>query len=259
MLVSALIQETYEDLAVVQPGEAISTAMQTTGFARLNELLQSLSTEGATVFDQRVGSFAVASGTANYTFGASGTWNSTVRAQKITAWKIATASFVSGGAALPFDAFDAAARAAQVAFIEAQQTAIAMAADTQAKIIASMGPFYQTPSFVLTPPSLASIAVPMVLGADTAWPLINVRVWPTPTQNATAEIAYWVPIVAFSAVGDTINLPPGWEAMLRSNLAVTLYPMFERVAGMPPALAANAQNTKAAIIQQNTVTPQAAA
>ncbi len=261
MLVSTLIQEAYEDLAVVQPGETISTSLQTTGFARLNELLQSLSTEGATVFGQVVGSFAVAIGTANYTLGAGGSWNSTVRAQKITAWKINTAAFVSGGPPLPFDQFDAAARAAQVAFTQAQQAAISMAADTQAKIIASMAQFYQTPGFTLTPPALASISVPMVLGADTSWPLINVRVWPTPTQNATAEIAYWVPIVAFGAVGDTVNFPPGWEAMVRSNLAVVLYPMFERVGGMPPALAANAQNTKAAIVNQNSISPapQAAA
>lgn len=54
-------------------------------------------------------------------------------------------------------------------------------------------------------------------------------------------------------MGDTVNFPSGFEDALHFGLAVRLYHAYPRQGGIPPELAANAQNTKAAIVQQNTM------
>ena len=107
-------------------------------------------------------------------------------------------------------------------------------------------------------PSTLTVPIPTIVGADTAYPLINVRVWPPPSAApGTIELGYWTPIVVFSAVSDAIALPPGYEDALHFNLAIALAPMWLKGA-IPESLAGNAASTKARIVQQNTVMTQTA-
>ena len=250
-LVSDIINQAFLNLEAIAVGESITSAEQTDAFLRLNQLIASLSTEGATVYTETLKTFSSSAGVDHYTLGAGGTWDSTVRAQKVVAWKATSGLFVSGGAPVDFAAFDTAAHAAAQGFIQAAQQAYALEAETAAKIITAMAPFFQTPTFTWPTIALSNAAVPMVLGADTAWPLANVRIFPAPASAASVELTYWVPLTAFTAVSDAVSLPPGFEQMLHSNLAVVLYPQYPRAGGIPPELAALAQNSKAAIIQQN--------
>jgi hypothetical protein len=216
-LVSDILTEAFLDLAVIAPGETISTAMQTDAFLRLNQLLGSLSTEGATVFNQVEQTFNLVAGSVNYTLGSGGTFSTTggLRAQKVTAWR-ANASGVlsSGGPALSMAEFGAIAR------------------QERGRLT----------------------AIPEAVGADTNYPLINIAVYPPPSSSpGTLTLHYWTPIPAFATVGDTVSLPPGYEDMLHFNLAVRLAPQYARATGITQELAANAQNSKASIIQQNTM------
>ena len=97
-LVSDIINESFLDLAVIAPGETISSGMQTDAFLRLNQLLASLSTEGAMVFNQVEQSWPLSSGVVAYTLGAAGSLATTggLRAQKITAWRAASGDMTKG-------------------------------------------------------------------------------------------------------------------------------------------------------------------
>src|ERR1017187_7552781 len=102
-LASDLIQQAFEDLAVVQPGEIVSATLQANGFLELNQLLQSLGTEGASVFTETTQTFAFGAAQANYTLGTGGNWqpNGGLRAQKVIGWKAVNGIFTSGGSPLP--------------------------------------------------------------------------------------------------------------------------------------------------------------
>lgn len=52
-------------------------------------------------------------------------------------------------------------------------------------------------------------------------------VYPVPNATATMKLFTRIVVAAFSAVTDTVTLPPGWEDALASNLAVRLAPEYE--------------------------------
>ena len=237
MLVSDLITQAFLDIDAIMVGESITTAEQADAFARLNQLVSSLSTEGAMVFNQVMQSFPLQNGITAYQLGSGGTFptNGGLRAQKVTAWRAVLGDMVKGGPVLPMDEFGAAAAAANQSLAElAVRSALeGLTSNVNSPLVAP---------------------IPSVVGADTNYPLINVRVAPAPSNaGGQIELAYWTPIAAFGAVGDVINLPPGYELMLRSNLAVQLYPIYPRQGGIDPVLAATAQNSKQTLMQQHSM------
>lgn len=235
-LVSDLIDEAFIDLGMTQPGVAISGATQTAAFRVLNQMLLNWSTEGATVFGKVLQTFALSAGTSAYTLGSGGTFATTagLRAQKVIAWLATSGDMREGGAPLSMDEFGAACVAAQAS-------------------LAALYAEAATEGVVATVPAPLVAPVPLLVGCDTAFPLINVRVYPQPNSSpGSLELAYWVPIVAFAAVSDGLTgLPPGFEAAIHFNLAVQLYPQYGRPGGPDPVLLSNAQNSKASIVEQN--------
>jgi hypothetical protein len=251
LLVSDLIQKAYEVISVVQPGELISSALQTNGMVHGNALLDSLSAEKYTVSTQTLQTFTL-TGVAAYTLGSGGSFATTggLRAQRVISWRATNGVFTSGGVPAPFGQFEAQAQTAYLNSANAIQQIVALEQDFVAKAIGLIAPFFITPNFTFPTILLAQAAVPMVLAADEAFPLINIRVFPT-IAAGSLELAYWTPITQFVNVGDTLALPPGWFQMMVWNLAILLYPEFARLGGLPPEIAANAQNSKAALVQQN--------
>lgn len=215
-LVSDLINEAFLDLTVITVGETISPAMQTDAFMRINQLLASLSAEGAMCFNQVSQGFNLLTGVTAYTLGAGGSFATTagLRAQKVKAWRAYYSILLhSGGAVLSLAEFGA-----------------------QAKQL--MG---------------ETTPIPGIVGADTAYPLINLKVFPPPSATpGVIELDYWTPIAQFLTVGDTVALPPGYEAMLHFALARELYEQYPRPTKQQ-SIWAQADRTKAAIISQNTM------
>lgn len=232
-----LINEALADLGVIRPGEVVSTTVQSDCFLRLQQMIASLSTEGAVVFTETLQSFSLVAGTQSYTLGTGGTLVTSARAQKVVAWKAVGGAFTSGGTALSFDQFDQAAQAASISFTTAAN-----------QVLSSLAAFFIAPTL-----ALSQASVPVILGADTAYPTINVRVFPAPAVNGILELAYWVPLTQPVTVTDPVgNLPPGYESLLHFNLAMQLLPRYGRQGYDSAALAANAQASKNAIIVQNT-------
>ena len=237
-LVSDLIDEAFIDLGMTQPGVTVSSATQSNAFRMLNQMLLNWSTEGLTVFAKVLQTFSLVAGTSAYTLGSGGTFATTgsLRAQKVTAWLATSGDMREGGAPMSMEEFAAACVAAQ-----ASLAALYMEAAME--------------GVVTTVPAPLVAPIPLLVGADTNFPLINVRVYPQPSAApGSLELAYWVPIVAFAAVSDGLtSLPPGYEAAIHFNLAVALEPQYRREGrdGPDPILASNAQNTKASIVEQN--------
>lgn len=81
------------------------------------------------------------------------------------------------------------------------------------------------------------------------YPLSNVLFWPFQRVPATLNMWLYSPIEAFTTLDETIDLPQGYEAGLRWNLAVNLAPEYGRP--IDQSVFAGAQNFKASLVQLN--------
>jgi hypothetical protein len=55
----------------------------------------------------------------------------------------------------------------------------------------------------------------------------TLNVWPAPGAAYTMKLRTQTPLTVFTAITDTVSLPPGWEQALAYNLAVIWAPEFE--------------------------------
>jgi hypothetical protein len=88
------------------------------------------------------------------------------------------------------------------------------------------------------------------LYCDYLFPNSTVFIWPTPRLAGLLEIWIYAPMTEFADVNTTIDLPDGYEAGLRFNLALNLAPEYGRP--VDQLVAAQAQNFKASLVQLNT-------
>jgi hypothetical protein len=212
-LVSDIITEAFIDLAEITVGRLISVPEQTDAFLRLNQMLLQWSLEQLMVYTVEHDSLSLTAGTASYTVGTGGSLASTANPVRITG-----ASSVAGN------------------FLQAMR--LMSFAEFTAELKDDLG---------------AATVLATALAADNAWPSINIRVYPMPAPNpGTLLLDYWTALTAFTAVTETVNLPPGFEDALHFNLALRLYP--EYVNGGTPPLAVvegNARSSKMAIVALN--------
>lgn len=211
--VAELISQSFVDLGVITPGETITTAMQTAAFLLLQQMMASLSVEQVMNYVVYHQTFSPVAGTAAYTVGTAGTLVSTANPERITGWASVSGNLRNGGRIISFEEYHAT---------------------------------------VKDPLSSRSVLA-AVVAADQLWPSINIRLWPTPdTSPGSLELDYYAPLPVFAAVGDTVTLPNGWQAMLHFNLAIALSPQYGRMGERHlKELAANAQNAKNVIAQKN--------
>jgi hypothetical protein len=207
-----IINEAFEDLGVIQPGEIISPTMQASAFLVFQQMYSSWAAEQTMAYLTVHKGFPLSPGTVAYTLGAGGSLNAGVRVVRVTGWTASSGGFRNGGSILSLEAIHA-----------------------QAKDVIGR-----------------TSILPEAVGCDGAFPLINLEVFPAPAANpGTLELDYYTPLIAPVNVADDITLPEGWEEALHFNLAIALSPQYARVGGVPPALMANAQNSKAVIVQRN--------
>lgn len=217
-----LIDQAFVDLGVIRPGENITTTMRTAAQVLFNELLSSLSTEGAMAYQQIMQAFSLTAGTTNYTLGSGGNFATTggLRAMKVTAWRAYYSGVLMGGGRV-------------LSMEEFGTIAIQVAGELS--------------------------AIPKAVAADTAYPLVNVRIFPPPSATpGTLELAYWTPITQIADFTVAVSLPDGWTDMLHFNLAISLAPQYARPGQSLEILASNATNRKASIVSQNQMKPMAA-
>lgn len=74
--------------------------------------------------------------------------------------------------------------------------------------------------------------------------------WPIPTSATLQWVLYTQTAIArFSATSDSFSLPPAWERMLRTNLALELCGPFEKTPS--PLILQAAQDSKRAVMRSN--------
>ncbi len=208
-LVSDLINQSFLDLGAVAPGEGITTAEQSDAFLRLNQILGQWSKEQLSVYTMVHGNWPLVAGTTVYTLGTGGSLSTAAVPMRVTGAAGVSGAFRGPIEVVSWDAFDA------------------RVADGQGEVS----------------------VLPEILAADQAWPSINIRVHPTPAAApGTLWLDYWTPLLAFATVGDTIALPPGFEAALHWNLALNLYPQYARPGATADVVAGMAQSTKASLV-----------
>src|SRR5262245_60261216 len=83
-----------------------------------------------------------------------------------------------------------------------------------------------------------------------AYPNSTCYLWPFPRIAGQLEMVLYAPITQFATVNDTIDLPPGYEFALRYNFSTALLPEYPR-SQVDPTLPAQAQNSKASLVQLN--------
>jgi hypothetical protein len=84
---------------------------------------------------------------------------------------------------------------------------------------------------------------------DGTFPNGNVYLWPIVTSGSTLELFSLKPLAQFASLGDTINLPPGYEQALRFGLAGVLAP--EYGSALPAEYQQNASQAMSSIASMN--------
>jgi len=211
-LVSDLISEAFLNLGAIAPGEGNTPLELADAFMRLNQLVASYSSEQLTMPNMTHTSFAVAAGVDTYTLGVAGSLVTAAQPIRVTGAASVLGNFRSSMHVMSFDQFAA----------------------------------------TIDNPQGGSSQLAKVLAADGANPAINLRVYPMPAATPGALwLDYWMAMAQFTAPGQTVALPTGWERALAFNLAVELYPQYGRAGGIDPVLVGNAQASKASLVKLN--------
>ncbi len=211
VLVSDLIQQSFVDLGVIQPGELITSTMQAAAFTILQQMVSGWNAEEPMAYQLQLQGFTPTVGATVYSMGVGAGINTPFRPVRVISWTASSGGFVASGNIVSLAEFRARSQ---------------------------------------NPTAKASV-LPEMIACDTGFTYIGIYVFPAPTAGAgVVSLQYWIPLV-IATVGDTLTLPDGWEAALHFNLAIALSPQYARVGGVTPELEANAQNSKALIAKKN--------
>lgn len=70
-------------------------------------------------------------------------------------------------------------------------------------------------------------SLPTAFYEDSAFPLINVTLWPVPSVGTNSIALYtWSPLQSFSDLTTNYTFPPGYDLAIRFSLGEMLWPMF---------------------------------
>ncbi len=223
MSVSAttIILEALSDLGTIRAGDTPPTLIMNDMLLRLNQRMSAHSIEGMLAQTQQHNTYSLQVNVVRYTFGVGGTFPTSTRPERVTGWRAVYNTFFSGGKILTFD--------------ELQQ--------------ASKGD------------SLGSTSsIPSAVGADVAYPLISVGIFPAPNAfPGLLELSFYGALSQFADLTTTYTFPDGWDDFLHYDLAMSVLPRYGRQGFDPSVLAANATAAKGKILNLNAPTaPQGA-
>lgn len=121
----------------------------------------------------------------------------------------------------------------------------------------SISPYVEVPLDVMTDQAWTNLRVrtqtstqPTSAYYNLTYPLATLDLWPVPTSATLTGVLYAPQAAAeFSAITDSVSLPPGYERMIVKNLALELAPQY----GVEPpnALQRQAQESLAVVLRAN--------
>lgn len=211
--VADLITASLRRMNVLQAGEAPSSDDLADGFLRFNDLVDSLALESLIIYQIVRTTWNLVSGTRDYAVGPSGAVN--------------------------------IARPIYIDHVHYQDTTVS--------------PVLERPLDRLTKDAWAAIpfktqtnTLPSAVYYEPTYPTGTLSFYMTPTQSGLQGVIYAPTAVPrFGATSDIIALPPGYNRMLRDNLALELWPEFRENVPVDPGLVSSAQTSKSLIKVSN--------
>jgi hypothetical protein len=184
-----LITGSLRLIGAVAPGEGLDAAEAVDGLSALNSLIDSLSNESLLIYAvTREASITLVAGTSGYTLGTSG---------------------------------DLANRP--------------MSIESALLRVTNQTPALELPIKMLSQSEWASINLkgiqsdyPLYAYEDGGYPLRTVNLYPVPSAAYELVLFTKRPLTQIATIDDVISLPPGYERMLRYNLAIDLAPEYGR-------------------------------
>ncbi|MDO8682402.1 MAG: hypothetical protein Q7N50_02840 [Armatimonadota bacterium] len=210
---SGMILTALISIGEKQIGETLSTAEETHYLSKLNSMLESWSIDRLMCYQIVQESLALTASTGSYTIGSGGAFNTT------RPTKIVDPCFIrdSSNYDSPLEIINA----------EAYGRIVSKTVDgTYPSYL-----FYNT-AFVSS--------------------LGTIFLYPEPAASLTLFINSWRQLAQFSAIGDTMVLPPGYQLAIESNFAIHAAPGLTNVS---PELLSVAKESKAAIKRLNAPDP----
>lgn len=121
----------------------------------------------------------------------------------------------------------------------------------------SVSPTLEYPMTMLTEDAWANLRqrtitspYPQYWYFNPTYPTATISLWPVPTSTTLQGVLYAPTAIAqFTALGQTVALPPGYAHMLITNLALELAPDYDRQPS--PALVEAARNSMAVVKRSN--------
>lgn len=190
---SDIINQAFESVGVIRPGETITGALQASAFLAMQQWWEAVTIDR--VFSNAVyhQTFALSAGVSAYTVGTGGTLASTANPTAITAATSVSGNFRNACKVVSFEEFDT----------------------------------------TVSDPLATSSVLAEVVAADQAWPSKNIRVFPTPAAAPGSLILeYTGQMTQFAAVTDVLAFAPGYANFLHWGLAELLYPRYARTGAM---------------------------
>lgn len=208
-----LINGSLRLLGVLSSGENATAAESQDALYALNAMIDTWKTESLMVYNISPQTFSLVAGQKTYTLGTGGDWD-TERPVRIDSMYLQYTDANSGPPPLNLIV---------VLLNQDQYNAI------------------------IVPNTTTTISTAAYISDD--FPLRQVSMWPVPTVNYDINLFTWALIDGFVAITDDINLPPGYERMLRFNLALELAPEY----GLTPSqvVAGGAVDAKSAVKRNN--------
>jgi hypothetical protein len=99
------------------------------------------------------------------------------------------------------------------------------------------------------PEKVVSAVQPLKLFDDFGYPLSTLYLWPKPSGTPTLILVSWSQLASFAALGDTFDMPPGYQQAIEYNLAILLAPEYGRP--IDAAVASIAGSSRSSIAQKN--------
>jgi hypothetical protein len=202
--------------AMLAPGRQASAAHYQVVLDALNQVVDSLATDGQTIYQLTFDNLPLTGvneyliGTGATSIGGKGVFN-TVRPQKI--------------------------RAAAVVNGDGQMACTIVSPEKWATIVDG----YATGAFA------------EYLACDYDFPLATIYLWPVPPDGESLQMWSYKPLTGFASLTTAVNFPPGYTEVLKYLTALAVYPELPG-ARLDPAVPAKAQALKASLGQLNAVT-----
>ena len=191
---SQLIQSALERIGAYGTGQTMTAADSARGLDQLNKVLDSLSNESLACFAFTENSLVLTPGKTQYTIGSSSSADiNTTRPLRLREGRGAAYTNDSNGNTYPLDVIP-----------QAQWNTIGnRTSQTQSDI-------------------------PSLLFYDPQFPLGVLNLWPTPTIGYTIYFDSLLQLARMANLTQAFSLPPGYELMIETQLAVQLWPFFKK-------------------------------